>query len=74
MPVVFVLADFLTKKPVLTFATSRDIGFAILGVIMTAVYSLAYIFKPKRRFLRLGFDSIIILILYIVGLFIIFRF
>jgi cation:H+ antiporter len=72
MPVIFILADILSKKPVMTFSTGQDIGFAILGILLTAIYSIAYIFKPQRRFLRLGIDSILVLIFYILGLALIF--
>lgn len=72
MPVVFILADVISKKPILTLSTSKDINFAILGIVLTAIYSLAYIRRPGFRFLRLGIDSILVFVVYIIGLALIF--
>ncbi|MCA1567934.1 MAG: hypothetical protein LC803_20265 [Acidobacteria bacterium] len=57
-------------------AQSTDIYLAGLGVLLTAVYIYGLIFRPQRKFLRMGIDSLVVLVLYalgIVGLFAIAR-
>ncbi len=41
---------------------------ASLGALLTAVYIYGLIFRPKRQFFDLGIDSIVVLVLYIVGI------
>ena len=48
-------------------AQNTDIYLASLGVLLTAVYIYGLIFRPKRQFFDLGIDSIVVLVLYIVG-------
>jgi len=38
------------------------------GDVLIAVYIYGLIFRPKRQFLDLGIDSIVVLVLYIVGI------
>ena len=45
-----------------------QIYLASLGVLLTAVYIYGLIFRPKRQFFDLGIDSIVVLVLYIVGI------
>ena len=40
----------------------------MIGALLTAVYIYGLIFRPKRQFLDLGIDSIVVLVLYIVGI------
>jgi hypothetical protein len=37
-------------------------------ISLTAIYIYGLIFRPKRQFLDLGIDSIVVLVLYIVGI------
>ncbi|MCX6797829.1 MAG: sodium:calcium antiporter, partial [Candidatus Falkowbacteria bacterium] len=68
MLTIFLLADLVAKKPILSYAGRLDILFAILGVGLMAVYALSFIRKLKRRYFRLGLDSILEIILYVLGL------
>lgn len=68
MPVLFIVADLLAQKSVLSFAGHADIVFIILGITMTLIYGLAFEFKPKKRYFRLGIDSILQIIVYALGL------
>lgn len=67
LPVLFLPATFLSKQSVLPQAQNTDIYLASLGALLTAVYIYGLIFRPKRQFLCLGIDSIVVLIIYIVG-------
>lgn len=67
LPVLFLPATLLSGQSVLPQAQNTDIYLASLGVLLTAVYIYGLIFRPKRQFFDLGIDSIVVLVLYIVG-------
>jgi cation:H+ antiporter len=68
LPVLFLLATTLSGESVLPQAKNTDIYLASLAVLLTAVYIYGLIFRRKRQFLCFGIDSIVVLILYIVGI------
>jgi cation:H+ antiporter len=68
MLTIFLLADLVAKKPVLSYTGKSDFLFAILGISMMAVYTISFIKKLKNRYFRLGLDSIIEIVLYILGI------
>lgn len=72
MPALFVICDIISGNAVLKNATSTDIWFAALGVLLTTVYIISLIVRPKRVYLRLGLDSIFVVLLYIVGIALVF--
>ena len=72
VPVIFILADLISKEPILPYATNKDALLAILGIVMVAIFSISFILKPKIRIMRLGVDSILVFVIYIVGLILIF--
>jgi cation:H+ antiporter len=67
LPVLFLPATLLSGQAVLPQAQNSDIYLASLGALLTAVYIYGLIFRPKRQFLSLGIDSIVVLVMYIVG-------
>ena len=67
LPVLFLLATLVSGKAVLPHAQATDIYLAALGVLLTAIYVFGLIFRPKRRVLGVGIDSLAVLILYLVG-------
>ena len=67
LPVLFLVATVLSGQAVLPQAQKTDIYLAGLGVLLTAIYLYGLIFRPKRLFLRMGVDSLVVLVLYIVG-------
>lgn len=68
LPVLFLPATLLSGQSVLPQAQNTDIYLASLGVLLTAVYICGLIFRPKRQFFCLGIDSIVVLVMYIVGI------
>ena len=68
LPVLFLLATVLSGQSVLPQAKNTDIYLASLGGLLTAVYLCGLLFRPKKQFLNLGIDSIVVLVLYIVGI------
>jgi len=67
LPVLFLPATLLSGQSVLPQAKNSDIYLASLGVLLTAVYIYGLIFRPKRQFLDLGTDSLVVLVLYVIG-------
>jgi cation:H+ antiporter len=68
LPVLFFPATLLAGVSVLGKAHKTDAFLAVLGILLTAVYLAGLIVRPKRQFLRLGPDSLVVLILYVVGI------
>ncbi|MDQ6642062.1 MAG: sodium:calcium antiporter [Actinomycetota bacterium] len=68
LPVLFLLATLLSGKAVLPQAHSSDIYLTALGMLLTLVYAAGLVFRPQRRFARMGVDSLVVLVLYLVGL------
>lgn len=68
MLVIFLIADLVALKPVLSYSGHGDIIMAILGILMMAVYAVSYIRRPQKRYFRMGIDSIFVILLYIAGL------
>jgi cation:H+ antiporter len=68
LPVLFLLATLLSGQSVLPQAKNTDIYLASLGGLLTVVYLCGLLFRPKKQFLNLGIDSIVVLVLYIVGI------
>lgn len=68
LPVLFFPATLFAGKSVLPQAQDTDIYLAGLGVLLTAIYIYGLIFRPKRQYFCLGIDSIVVLLVYILGI------
>lgn len=67
LPVLFLLASLLSGVAPLPQAQRSDIYLTGLGALLTAVYLYGLILRPRLRFLRMGADSLVVLIVYLVG-------
>ena len=67
LPVLFLVATLVSGKAVLPQAQHTDIYLAGLAILLTSVYLAGLIFRPKRLILGMGVDSLVVLILYIIG-------
>src|SRR5436190_5944724 len=68
LPVIFLVATLVSGKAVLPHATKADMYLTALGMLLTAVYIYGLIFRPHRQIARMGIDSFIVLLLYVVGI------
>lgn len=68
LPVLFLLAAIISGKAVLPHAQNTDIYLTSLGMVLTAIYVFGIIFRPKRIVARMGVDSLLVLIIYVVGI------
>src|SRR3954468_8545299 len=67
LPVVFIVATLISGKAVLPRATKADMYLTVLGMLLTAVYIYGLIFRPRRQIARMGVDSFVVLMLYVLG-------
>jgi cation:H+ antiporter len=67
LPVLFLLAVLLSGKAVLPQAHATDIYLTALAILLTMVYAAGLVFRPERRLARMGVDSLVVLILYALG-------
>ncbi|MEI7831824.1 MAG: sodium:calcium antiporter [bacterium] len=68
MLVIFLLGDLVARKSVLSTAGQQDRVWAWLGIFMMAIYAISFVKRLKRCYFRLGFDSILQIVLYAGGL------
>lgn len=68
LPVLFFPATLLAGQSVLGNAAKTDAFLAVLGILLTAVYIVGLVVRPRRQYLRLGPDSLLVLILYAAGI------
>jgi cation:H+ antiporter len=68
LPALFLLADVLAGKPALASAQGTDVWIAGLGVVLTGVYLVGLILRPKRVRARMGPDSLTAIALYALGI------
>jgi cation:H+ antiporter len=68
LPVLFFVATAISGTSVLPRAQDADVYTAGLGILLTVVYIFGLIFRPRRRILRMGPDSLAVLILYAIGI------
>jgi cation:H+ antiporter len=66
--VLFLMASILSGSAVLPQAQSSDIYLAALGILLTVIYMCGLVFRPSRRIIGMGLDSLPVLILYAVGI------
>ncbi|HEY1157880.1 MAG TPA: sodium:calcium antiporter, partial [Arthrobacter sp.] len=64
---LFLVAVLITGKPVLPQAQATDIYLTALAILLTLAYLLGLLFRPKKKHLGMGTDSLVVLILYLVG-------
>lgn len=67
LPVLFLLVTLISGKAVLPSAHASDRYLTALGALLSAVYLAGLVFRPRRQILRMGIDSVVVLVLYAVG-------
>jgi cation:H+ antiporter len=68
LPVLFLVATLITGTAVLPRAGAADIYLTALGALLTLVYVIGLVFRSTRRVLGMGVDSLVVLVLYLVGI------
>jgi cation:H+ antiporter len=68
LPVLFLPAVLLSGQAMLPQVRSTDIYLTALGILLTLVYGAGLLLRPRRRIARMGVDSLVALILYVIGI------
>ena len=67
LPVLFLVATVISGQAVLPRASAADTYLTALALLLTLVYLLGLLFRPRRRVLGMGVDSLVVLVLYALG-------
>ena len=65
---LFLLADLLAGEATLSAAGAQNSWLAGLGILVTMVYATSVIVRPEKNYLRVGIDSIVVLVLIVIGM------
>jgi cation:H+ antiporter len=69
LPVLFLVITLISGKAVLSQLQTSDLYLTALGALLTTVYIFGLVLRPQRQVLRMGLDSVVVLSLYVVGMF-----
>jgi len=67
LPVLFFVATAISGKAALPLAGKADVYLTAVGILLTLVYLFGVLFRPRKQILRMGVDSLIVLVLYLVS-------
>ena len=67
LPVLFLVASLISGTAVLPHAQDTDVYLTGLAILLTVVYIVGLILRPRRTIARMGPDSLAVLILYALG-------
>jgi cation:H+ antiporter len=67
LPVLFLVATLISGRAALPQAHDTDIYLAALGALLTCAYLYGLVFRPRRKVLGMGLDSLAVLVLYALG-------
>lgn len=67
LPVLFLVATVLSGKAVLPQANASDVYLTAVAILLTLVYAVGLVFRPRRRLLGMGVDSFVVVVLYLLG-------
>lgn len=68
LPVLFLMASLIGGDAILPNLKPSDIYLTVLGIILTGIYMIGMVVHSKQQILRMGIDSLIVVIVYILGL------
>jgi len=68
LPVLFMVATVISGKSVLPLAHKTDIYLTGLAILLTIIYIIGLIFRPRKQLLWMGVDSFIVIVVYLIGL------
>lgn len=68
LPVLFLFGTLLTGQALLPDAQGPDLYLTALGALLTAVYAVGVILRSERMVLGAGIDSIVVAVLYVLGI------
>jgi cation:H+ antiporter len=67
LPVLFFVATLISGKAALPQAGKADIYLTAVAMVLTLVYLFGVLFRPRKQILRMGVDSLVVLLVWIVS-------
>jgi cation:H+ antiporter len=68
LPVLFIMASIIGGDAILPNLKPSDIYLTSLGIILTGIYMAGMVIHSKKQIYRMGIDSFIVLIVYLLGI------
>ena len=68
LPVLFLMASLIGGDAILPNLKNSDIYLTLLGILLTCIYMIGMLIHSKKQIARMGIDSLIVLIVYLLGL------
>ena len=68
LPVLFLMASIISEDAILPNLKQSDIYLTMLGIILTGIYMVGMLIHSKKQIFRMGVDSFIVLIVYLIGI------
>ncbi len=65
---LFLLADLIAGEPVLPYSGDLNAWLAGLGIVLTAIYCTGVIVRREGCVLRLGLDSVLVVVVFALGI------
>jgi cation:H+ antiporter len=67
LPCLFLLGSIISGQPLISNLVPTDMFLTGLGILLTGIYMIGLIFRLKTQYARMGIDSIVVIIVYILG-------
>lgn len=67
LPVLFIVASMISGNAILPSLKPSDMYLTGIGILLTGIYMIGMIIRPRKQFLYMGIDSIVVLIVYAVS-------
>ena len=68
LPVLFLMASAIGGDAILPNLKPSDIYLTVLGILLTGIYMAGMVIHSKKQIFRMGIDSFIVIITYLIGL------
>jgi len=68
LPVLFLMAALIGGESIFPNLKFSDIYLTSVGILLTSVYLIGMLFHSKKQIWRMGIDSIIVLVLYLLSI------
>ena len=65
---LFVLADLIAGAPALPQSGVQNGWLAAVGLLLTTLYASSVVMRPAKRYLRLGLDSVVAILAFVIGI------
>lgn len=68
LPVLLLLASLISGNPILPILHASDMYLTSIGILLTGVYMIGMMIPIKKQIGRMGIDSLVVLIVYLISL------